>query len=107
MSPYDDGWLSGSLHELAVEITLNDPRREIIAAQVMKCLALVCSHCHVILKRQEFAAATPPPELAYDHHHCRGVIDDKFGPWCRGGQRPAVWHGIAYDTQRDVELCVD
>lgn len=70
-SPYDDGWLSGSLHELAVEIAINDPRTEVVArARVVKYLALVCDECKIILERETFTGIPPerPTEAAPAHY---------------------------------------
>lgn len=96
MSPYDDGWLLGSLHELAVEIALNHPSTVSIA-RPMTNLALVCSGCRVVLKRCSIisGAPPPPPELAIDHTDGRGELVVRFGiamtPDCEGGGRLALW----------------
>lgn len=101
MSPYD-GWLLNSLHELAVEIALNDPRTVSVARRPMN-LALVCSKCHIILKRLPWDgnAVSPAPELAEEHTTGRGEQVLRLGvsmtPFCDGAGKPAVWHPIAED----------
>lgn len=76
-SPYDDGWLSGPLHELAVEIALNDPRTEVVArARVVKYMALVCDECRLILERETITGIPPerPREIAPWHLTHKGEI---------------------------------
>lgn len=95
MSPYDDGWLLGSLHELAVEIAINDPRRVVLAARPpMTCFVLVCTKCHVILARDPDATSRPLAELAPDHPNPQKPITD---PDCEGSGKTAYWHQVAID----------
>lgn len=95
MSPYDDGWLLEAelLERLSVEIQLNDPRTETIATRTsMTHYALVCSTCHLIVKRDEESLLPPVVELAPMHPAGRPTQAE-----CRGSGKPAVWHLVADD----------
>ncbi len=100
MSPYDDGWLLGSMHELGVEIAINDPRTEIVARRPpMTYFALVCTKCRLILKRDHKATTRPPSEPAPSHRTHQGpmlvVCGIEATPEC--DSKTAIWHQIAED----------
>ena len=95
-SPYDDGWLSGPLHELAVEIAINDPRTEVVArARVVKYLALVCDECKLILEREVVQGI--PPERATEAAPAHYTQAHRRGPpvICMG--EVATWRVVFVD----------
>lgn len=101
MSPYDDGWMLEAelLHAVSVEIALNDPRTESVASSGMRCFALVCTECHLILKRDFDATEKPAPEPAPQHwdyrHPSRLICGVMLPPECPSAT--AVWQAIAED----------
>jgi len=95
MSPYDDGWLLENLH---AELVFNHPQRVSVPVGWLPMVTgmffgLVCSGCHVILKKDYEAIEKPPSELAYAHFAAE--ISPRFA--CVGSDKPAEWRRVGYD----------